>query len=103
MNYKYIILSFFILVFTLKVNAQIEQEKDSVTRTELKSMIAKTFTKFVTGSPNLGNYASLDFNNPSISFGANYVLNENQVFGVSIEGTSQDGLLPVFTNQYFLP
>ncbi|QHI37296.1 hypothetical protein IMCC3317_26750 [Kordia antarctica] len=74
-------------------------ESKKLTELELKNIIGKEFTSFVTGnSTSIGNYASIDTEASKLMFSVNYIMSNNNILGVTLEGASKDGILPIFSN-----
>lgn len=92
MKNKFLILLLFVNVLVLG-----QDKFKDLTTDEVKNIIHKEFTKFITGSStNIGNYASFG-TGTNISFNTNFNTSDFRIIGISFEGTSEEGNLPLFT------
>lgn len=76
------------------------KDVDYLDSSTFRSVLNQQFTGLVTGQSknSIGNFASLDIKEPSVSFGASTILKNSSVLTVSASGGISDGLFALFNN-----
>lgn len=68
-----------------------------------KKLINKEFANLISPQSKniLGNFASIDFEKSEINFAGNYIFENGSILGIKANGSSSDGILPIFSNSKF--